>query len=327
MSFAIFSPPRLTAASLPTTGDGSIVYHLNTAASNIAPNILIVGDPERVPVIAKSYLDEIECDISHRGLRTITGKTKPVDGMTCRMTITTSGMGQPSLEIVLNEIVACNEINLKKKAFKDSWGQINIIRVGTSGALQKDTELGTPIVTRYAIGMDNTGLFYDFPYPNKEVETLEKDVQAFVDKNVTSQRFKNTIRPYAAQANPDVVEALIKAGKDLDINFKEGITVSCSGFFANQGRAMSRATPTLADLDDKISKNISVGDLKPENMEMESSFLLHFMNSLGYRAGAICATIAHRPSCTFASDTSGPVQKAFTMAVYALIHLANDGKK
>ena len=320
------SHPKLTPASLPTTGDGSVVYHLAVAANMLANNILIVGDPERVPVIAAAYLDKVEFDVSHRGLRTITGVTKPIDGKTCRMSITTSGMGQPSLEIVLNEIVACNEINLKEKAFKEKWGQINIIRVGTSGALQKDTELGTPIISKYAIGMDNTGLFYDFPYADDTVKTLEEDAQKLIDSLVTSDRFKDTIKPYASAAHPDVVNALANAGASLGVQFKEGITVSCSGFFANQGRAMSRSTLTLPDFDDKISKGIKVGDVKPENMEMETSFLLHFMNSLGYRAGAICATIAHRPSCTFAKDTKGPVEKAFRMAVHALITLANDGK-
>jgi uridine phosphorylase len=112
------------------------VYHLDLKPEELAKNIVIVGNPERVPFIAEEFLCDCEVDRSHRGLRTTTGTFRETGQ---RVSITTSGMGTPSLEIVLNELVALNEIDFKTMTQKEEFDPLTIIRVGTSGGLQHDT--------------------------------------------------------------------------------------------------------------------------------------------------------------------------------------------
>lgn len=132
---------------------------------------MLVGDPGRAEFIGSNFLHDIEFEIEHRGLVTITGTSKFSEEHATiisplRTTVATSGIGIPSLEIVVNELVALKEIDFKTRTRKTYYPRLNIIRVGTSGGLQAHTKLGPPINT-YAIGLDNAGLFYEAPYPDK----------------------------------------------------------------------------------------------------------------------------------------------------------------
>ena len=293
------------------------VYHLRLAPGELSEDLLIVGDPERVDFIAEEFLKDIELRVEHRGLRTITGYTDWGQ----RISITTSGMGTPSLEIVLNEIVALHEVDFERMERKKSIPTINIIRVGTSGGLQEDRDLGTLVITEYALGLDNTGLFYEAPYPDENCELLENKAKELIENLIgQNSRFKRKIFPYASKAHPEVVRALEESAKDIGAPYVRGITVSNSGFFANQGRSVSRVPPTIPDLDLHIS-GLSLGDLKTENMEMEASFLLHLMLPLGHRAGAVCPVIASRPKDEFLGNYRGSIRLAAKVALKALRRL------
>ncbi len=305
-----FHPPDLPLV------DGK-VYHLRLAPGELSEDIIIVGDPERVDFIAEEFLRDIEVRTEHRGLRTITGYTDWGQ----RISVTTSGMGTPSLEIVLNEIVALHEVDFERMERKKSIPTINIIRVGTSGGLQEDRDLGTLVITEYALGLDNTGLFYEAPYPDTNCELLEKEAKELIENLIDqSSRFRGRIFPYASKAHPEVVKALEESAKEIGTPYVRGITVSNSGFFANQGRSVSRIPPTIPDLDLHISK-LSLGNLKAENMEMEASFLLHLMLPLGHRAGAVCPVIANRPRDEFLGNYQESVRLAAEVALKALRRL------
>ncbi|RLJ70201.1 uridine phosphorylase [Hydrogenivirga caldilitoris] len=295
------------------------VYHLNLSPGELAPDILIVGDPNRVSFIAENFLRGVDINKEHRGLRTITGYTDWGQ----RVSITTSGMGTPSLEIVLNEVVALHEIDFYEGKRKEEFPTINIIRVGTSGGLQPDTELGTLVITEYSVGLDNTGLFYDAPIPDENCQKLEKVVKDVIEGAIPeSSRFKGKIEPYASKAHPAVVKALIESAQENTANFKSGITVSNSGFFANQGRSVSRIPLTVPDIDVHLSRAESgLKDLRFENMEMEASFLLHFMFPLGHRAGAICPIIDKRPEEKFLINYQEKIIEAAKVALQALRRL------
>jgi len=307
-----------TASDLPINADGRI-YHLDLLPEEISNDILIVGDPDRVSLIADEFLSKIENERFHRGLRSITGFVKETNQ---RISIITSGMGTPSLEIVLNEIVALNEIDFKTRKRKKTYRNINIIRVGTSGSLQLDTELGTALISKYSVGLDNSGLFVEVP-SDEECKKIEESVNITVNNTISPEsRFNNKIFSYAAKANANVVVALENAAKKLNIKHKIGITVSNSGFFSHQGRDIMRLPLTLPDIDEVLSK-LKFNELKIENMEMESSFLLHFMNGLGYRAGAICVAIANRREDTVAKNIEKHIKDATKIALYALNSLRN----
>jgi uridine phosphorylase len=287
------------AADLPVVNGR--VYHLDLAPREIARNIIIVGDPDRAPFIADEFMDRREADRFHRGFRTITGIAKETGQ---RFSVITSGIGTPSLEIVLNEITALNEIDFRTRKRKKNFKPLNIIRIGTSGGIQPEIELGTLIVTDYVIGLDNTGLFYDVPCPDNYCRLLEVRVREVLAAAVDpAARFKGRICPYVARAHPEVRVALEKAALHLGVRCRKGITVSSSGFFANEGRKVSRITPTTSDLTSRLAAmDTGIPGLKVENMEMEASFLLHFAGGIGYRAGVICVVIDKHKNESFIVD-------------------------
>jgi uridine phosphorylase len=315
-----------TEADLPVA-DGRI-YHLQVRPEEIAPDILLVGDPGRAEAIGRTFLRDLEVEREHRGLVTVTGTAAATGGRATiisplRTTVATSGMGTPSLEIVLNELVALNEIDFATRTRKAQFPRLHVIRVGTSGGLQASTALGTPIITSYAIGLDNTGLFYEAPCPDAHCARIEGELAAVVERAMAADsRFRGRIRPYAASAEPAVVRALAAAADSLGVPAKVGLTASNSGFFAPQGRDVSRLRPSVPDLDALLADyDPGLGGQRVENMEMEASFLLHFLCGLGHWAGAICPAIANRRHDTFDHRYRESVEDATRVALLALAEL------
>ncbi|HHJ64966.1 MAG TPA: uridine phosphorylase [Aquifex aeolicus] len=291
------------------------VYHLSLRPGELAEDILIVGDPRRADFIKDSFLKDVELRREHRGLVTVTGYTEWGQ----RVSVTTSGMGTPSLEIVINEVVALHEIDFGTMKRRENPPVLNVIRVGTSGGLQRDTELGTPVVTAYAVGLDNTGLFYDVPYPDGTCALLEEKVREKIEELVKrSSRFKGRIHPYASKAHPEVVKALVASAEELGVKVRVGVTVSNSGFFANQGRVLFRIPPTVPDIDLHLADVDTGTGLRIENMEMEASFLLHFLHPLGHRGGVICPVIDRRPTEEFLYNYQDAVRRSAEIALRAL---------
>jgi uridine phosphorylase len=270
-------------------------------------------------------LREVEFEHEHRGLVTITG-TSEISGEQAtiisplRTTVATSGMGTPSLEIVASELVALNEIDFQTRTRKPGFPRLHVLRVGTSGGLQASTELGTLIITTWAIGLDNTGLFYEAPYPDEACRRLEGELGTVVDSSTPADsRFYGKIHPYVARAEPALVDALAEAAAGLGVPAKRGLTVSAPGFSAPQGRDIARVRPTVADLDKVFAEyDPRVEGQRVENMEMESSFLIHYLGGLGYWAGAICPAIANRRRDTFDVHYQTAIENAVRVALLAL---------
>ncbi len=301
------------------TGEGRI-YHLDLKPEELRPNVLLVGDPERVSWISEKFGLKKDVERFHRGLRTISGS---FGEHALPVSIVTSGMGTPSLEIVFSELVALREIDFTTRKRIAQPLPLTIIRVGTSGAIQSGTVLGTPIVSRYAVGLDNTGLFYDVP-SNPDIGALERSISSILESTCApNARFRGKISPYAAEASNEVVAALGKAADQLGIAHSLGITVANAGFFGNQGRDILRAPLTVPDID-RALEPFSFNGLRIENMEMESSALFHLGAAHAYRVGAVCATVAHRPSDSFASDIPHVVQRATAIALRALELLSDN---
>jgi uridine phosphorylase len=313
-----------TAADLPIDEDGRI-YHLQIKPEQIAPDIVLVGDPGRAEFIGSSLMRDLELKHEHRGLVTVTG-TSSVTGEQAtiispvRTTVATSGMGTPSLEIIVGELVALNEIDFETRTRKLNFPRLHVIRLGSSGGLQASTELGTPIITTYAIGLDNTGLFYEAPYSDETCIRLEDELGCVISSATsTESRFYGKLHPYVSRAEPYLVSALVDAATSLDVETKTGLTVSSPGFWAPEGRDVFRLKPSLPELDTVFSEfDPALDGQRVENMEMESSFLLHFLGGLGYWAGSICPTGANRQLDTFTSDYQDAMLNAGKVALLAL---------
>lgn len=296
------------------------VYHLDLAPEELAANVIIVGDPERVPFLADELLGQREADRNHRGFRTITGIAAETGQ---RITITTSGIGTPSMEIVLNEITALNEIDFSTRRRKESFEPLTVVRVGTCGGLQPETELGTLIVTHYGIGLDNTGFFYDSPLPDDECGLLERRVRTCLEEAISDDaRFRGRFYPYAVRADTRVRVALEREALHLGVPCKRGVTVTSPGFFAEQGRNVGRVSSTVPDMAELLTTvDTGIAGLKIENMEMEASFMLHFLGAIEYRAGVICAVIDKRFEGTFLTNYLDFIRDAARVAVRAFIVL------
>ena len=315
MSNAPHSPSGpFSDADLVITPKGTI-YHLDLKPDQIAENIIIVGDPHRVSTIAREQaLHHIEFEHEHRGLRTITGQ---LPGSNLRVSIVTSGMGTSSLEIVLAELLALSEIDFSTRCRKIKFPSLKIIRVGTSGALQSETNLGTPIITSYSVGLDNTGLFF----ASVETEKLRK-LEELVDRSINEatprgSRFKGRIHAYSGCSSPEVITALQAAAKEFGIHTETGITFSNAGFHAPQGRDFQRLNLTVPDIDRVLAK-IEFDGFKALNMEMETSYLNHFGHGHGYLTGAICSAVANRALNTFEAPGGVGVYNSARIAMRAL---------
>jgi uridine phosphorylase len=314
-------------SDLPIDEDGRI-YHLQVKPDQIAPDILLVGDPGRAELFGSTFLHDIEIEHEHRGLVTVTGTAKITGNKATvisplRTTVMTTGMGTPSLEIVVNELIALNEIDFETRTRKPNYPRLHVIRLGSSGGLQETTPLSSPIITTYAIGLDNTGLFYEAPYPDETCRRLEDELGPFLSNAMNAKsRYYGKIHPYVARAEPILVNALMEASQSLGLKAKAGLTVSAPGFFAPEGREISRLGSSLPEIDKIFSKfDPKVVDQRVENVEMESSFLLHLLGGLEYWAGSICTLIGNRLFNTFSTQYEQAVLNAGKVALLALATL------
>jgi uridine phosphorylase len=253
------------------------VYHLGLAPENLAENIILVGDQDRVELVS-NFFDSIEHKSQHREFTCHTGMYKGK-----RITALSTGIGTDNLDITINELDALVNIDLEKREDKEKHTSLNLIRIGTCGILQPEIPVHSYILSSHAYGLDNIAHFYDVEFSQEEKEMNDK-----ID---TYLAFPEKIKPYFVSANEELVSKL-RSEKTF-----EGITVTSSGFYAPQGRKLRLGLSTT-DLNEKLGEFNSNG-LKVNNFEMESSALFFLGKALGHKATTICLGIANRPNQQF----------------------------
>lgn len=253
------------------------VYHLGLAPENIAENIILVGDQDRVALVS-NFFDNIEHKSQHREFTCHTGTYKGK-----RITALSTGIGTDNLDITINELDALVNIDLQEREDKKSHTALNLVRIGTCGILQPDIPVHSYILSSHAYGLDNIAHFYDAPFSEKEQE-----LNTLIDKHLN---LPEKIKPYFVAAN----ESLLSKMRSEKTH--EGITVTSSGFYAPQGRKL-RLNLATNQLNEKLG-SFSHNGLKVNNFEMESSALFFLAKALGHRATTICLGIANRPNMQF----------------------------
>jgi uridine phosphorylase len=256
--------------------DGS-VYHLNLLPRHIADTVIAVGDPNRVSMIGE-YLDSIEYEINKREFITITGKYKGK-----RVTVISTGIGTDNVEIVLTELDALVNIDLKTREPRARKKKLRNIRLGTSGALQEDIAVGSHVISEFGIGLDNLMMFYRFSMNEWECE-LAGEIH---------RQVRLPFQPY-------VVEGSASLLKQFGPDMVTGNTVTCPGFYAPQGRQV-RAQTALPDLLDKLTF-FHYQDFWLTNFEMETSAYYALGRLLGHDVISLNAIIANRVKNMFAKD-------------------------
>jgi len=288
------------------------VYCLQIGPEQLAPNILLVGDPARVVKVARHF-DSVEHEVSYRDFSTKTGTCKGVP-----ISVICPGIGTDNNEIAMVECFGLNRFDIVTREEKEEAIPLTFIRVGSSGGIQADVAPGTLAIGEYGLGLDNTGLFYDHPPADAIVTAIEEQAyQILTDASSPDSRFKGKIHPYASKADSKVVSALAANAQG---DFVQGITASASGLFGPQGRNLPGLKITIPELAKALSR-IDVESKKVYNFEMESSALFHLANQMGYSAGAICPIIANRHTGEFLADYSKSEEQAIQTAIAAMLSL------
>jgi len=265
----------MSAADLILNPDGSI-YHLGLQPGQLAPVILTVGDPDRVQQVARHF-DRIEFEYQKREIKSLTGFYKGK-----RLSVVSTGMGTDNIDIVLNEIDALFNVDFKTRQPKSSTTQLTFIRLGTSGAIQPDLPLGSILASKYAVGVDALGAFYQY---SAEQLPLNQAIARYFQQN-----FQN-VMPYVVAASQPLFE------KFKRISTEEGITITHPGFYGPQGRQarIPIAYPNwIAQL-----QNFDFEANRFTNFDMETAGIYLLASLMGHHALSFNALLANRVTGQF----------------------------
>lgn len=262
------------------------VYHLNVRPEELADTIITVGDPDRVALVSK-YFDNIEGKYQHREFITHTGRIGKK-----RISVVSTGIGPDNIDIVLNELDALANIDFNTRTIQPTLKSLQIIRIGTSGALQADIDVDSWVASSHGLGLDNLLNFY------RRETTIEEDdvLQQF---NAHTQ-IGSTTNPYMFSAGTSLLKHFVK-------DYHQGITVTCPGFYGPQGRVL-RLGLTQPQLIDRLTE-FQYGPYRITNFEMETSAIYGLGKLLGHSCLSLNAIVANRVKKTFSKDGAAAVDQ------------------
>lgn len=281
---------RIPESELIINNRGAI-YHLDVRPEELATTIITVGDPDRVAQVSKHF-DKIEYQRQHREFVTHTGFVGNK-----RVSVVSTGIGPDNIDIVVNELDALVNIDFDTRTIKPEHTTLDIIRVGTSGALQADIPVDSYVVSTHGLGIDNLLNFYRHEENDAEKQLL----QAFITQTQLNSRIS---QPYIAACSASLMKHFAGDG------FHAGITVTCPGFYGPQGRVLrlGLSNPNLIDL----LTEFSYGVHRITNFEMETSGIYGLGRLLGHHCLSLSAIVANRVVKEFSKDGSQAVQGLIT---------------
>jgi uridine phosphorylase len=271
----------IPASELILNSDGSI-YHLHLKPENLASLVFTVGDPDRVALVSR-YFDRVDFKIQKREFITHTG----VIGNR-QVTVMSTGMGTDNIEILMTELDALVNINLQTRTINPEQKRLQIIRIGTSGSMQKDVPVGTFLASKIGIGLDTLMQFYPDLLGSQELaEGIQNELHL-------------PFRPYQTQANPTLL------GK-LTGEFVQGVTLTCPGFYGPQGRKL-RLAPRIDQMIERLS-NLEINGNRLTNFEMETAGYYAMGELLGHQTLSLNAIVANRPLGQFDPEADKTIDR------------------
>lgn len=272
--------------------DGSI-YHLNLLPEDIASKIILVGDPDRVDSVSKIF-DSVRVKKQKREFVTHTGSYQGKE-----ITVISTGIGTDNIDIVLNELDALVNIDLKKREVKTNLTNLDIVRVGTSGSIQSEIDIDTFLVSEFGLGMDGMMNAYDYDNRSDEQEINLDFSDYLFDEEI------DLCLPYCFGAHTD----LLKKFSEL----KKGITLTHNGFYAPQGRQL-RAERAYPDYIDAMVKfKTKYGQIT--NFEMETAGIYGLSSVLGHKAISLSLILANRSKGQFSEKYKEKMDDLIQLAV------------
>ena len=283
----------LICSELILNNDGS-VYHIKLHPEDVADTIILVGDPNRVPLISKHF-DKISVTKSNREFITHTGYIGNK-----RVSVISTGIGVDNIDIVFNELDILSAIDLKSRTVKETKRTFKIIRLGTTGGLNDKINVDDILFSRYAIGID--GVPHHYKYDLNLFE--EKLSQEFAQKTNWS---KKLAEPYAVKSSDFLWNNM------YEDQFNKGITLTMNGFYAPQGRSI-RIPLSQPDVLKK-SDCILFNNLQVSNIEMETAGLYAFGKIFNHEVISLSTVLANRATGLFSSNPSKSIEKLINFAL------------
>ena len=278
---------KIADSELIINPDGSI-FHLHIKPGQLASTVILVGDPGRVKKIS-GYFDEIIFQGENREFVWKTGVYNKH-----RFTVLSTGIGTDNIDIVLTELDAVMNVDFETRTVKEQKQSLNIVRIGTSGAMQSEIPVDGWLLSEQSIGFD--GLLNYYAGRNEVCDLdFEKAFTKFVEWN------SSLPSPYVNKANAEMVS------KIMHPSIIKGITISASGFYGPQGRVV-RLNLANPELNNKISI-FEYNGKRITNFEMECSAIYGLSDLLGHKAVTICVVIANRKEGTFSKNYDIPMTK------------------
>ena len=284
---------RIAESELIINGDGS-VFHLHILPEDLADTVILVGDQNRVPAVAK-YFDEgsVVCDKSSREFHTITGKYHGKD-----ISVMSTGIGTDNIDIVMNELDALVNVDFTTRQQKTQRKSLNILRIGTCGCVRPDIPLGGFVLSEVGIGIDGLLNWYE---GGEKVSDSDME-KAFMEHMGWTPRLAT---PYCVWSSKEILDRFDGCAR--------GITMSAPGFYGPQGRSI-RMGLTIPDFIPKLEQ-FEYRGVRMTNIEMENSAIVGISNMLGHHAATICCAIANRFRLESIPDYKPYIEK---LIVYSL---------
>lgn len=293
---------RIIPSSELIINDDGTVFHLHLRPDQIADTVIMVGDPARVELVASRF-DERECRAANREFITVTGRYRGK-----RMSVLSTGIGIGNIDISVTELDALANVDFATRTVKENLRRMTLVRLGTSGALQPDIELGDVVFSRTSVGFDGLLNYYK---GRNDVCDLEIE-RAFMAHTGWSDLLP---KPYFINASDELRQLFADTTT-------EGITIAAPGFYAPQGRWV-RLEPADNDLNAKI-ESFRYGDRRITNFEMEGSALAGLAALMGHRAATMCTIIAQRVARNANTDYRPYVERMIDMALDKLASIAGN---
>jgi uridine phosphorylase len=262
------------------------VYHLDLRPEELATTILTVGDPDRVKKVSQHF-DAIDHQGQHREFVTHTGRIGKK-----RLSVVSTGIGTDNIDIVLNELDALVNIDFQNRVARSPLTPLTIIRVGTTGALQKDIPVDGWVASTHGLGIDNLLNFYRHEENSEEQELL----QSFATQTQLHHRLA---QPYISGASASLL-------RHFTDDFHQGITVTCPGFYGPQGRVL-RLGLSQPDLIDRLT-TFSYGRHRITNFEMETAGIYGLGKILGHSCLSLSVVVANRITRQFSRDANAAME-------------------
>ena len=293
-----FLDMRIAESELIINGDGS-VFHLHMRPEQLADNVILVGDPGRVDMVAE-FLTDIEFRNSSREFVSTTGR---YNGK--RFTVLSTGIGCDNIDIVMNELDALANIDFTTREIKPEKRSLNILRIGTCGAIQKDIPLGSFVFSHVSVGCDGLLNWY----ADRDRIAMPGIEEAFKEHVHWAKHLPD---PYFVMASEKLID------KFADCTVK-GMTISASGFYGPQGRIL-RMPLAMPDMLDDF-ESFEYDGRRITNFEMEGSAVAGIARHLGHNAGTVCCVIANRHIGSSNPDYKPQVRKLVELCLQKLSEL------